>query len=112
MFLKNKNIIFKIRRSKVTDYAALKIKILKLNNQSAGLAFDLFASLPFYIFSSTRLINSIQHEHTCEVLYVISFSIGPFRQNISAYDYSYFMPVCSIVKTLSTVPRGNSLTIL
>ena len=25
MFLKNKNIIFKIRRSQVTDYAALKI---------------------------------------------------------------------------------------
>ena len=25
MFLKNKNIIFKIRRSKVTDYAALSI---------------------------------------------------------------------------------------
>ena len=24
MFLKNKNVIFKIRRSKVTDYAALK----------------------------------------------------------------------------------------
>ena len=26
MFLKNKNIIFKIRRSKVTDYAALRNK--------------------------------------------------------------------------------------
>ena len=26
MFLKNKNIIFKIRRSKVTDYAALRSK--------------------------------------------------------------------------------------
>ena len=26
MFLKNKNIIFKIRRSKVTDYAALRVK--------------------------------------------------------------------------------------
>ena len=26
MFLKNKNIVFKIRRSKVTDYAALKFK--------------------------------------------------------------------------------------
>ena len=26
MFLKNKNIIFKIRRSKVTDYAALRMK--------------------------------------------------------------------------------------
>ena len=28
MFLKNKNIIFKIRRSKVTDYAALIIHVL------------------------------------------------------------------------------------
>ena len=28
MFLKNKNIIFKIRRSKVTDYAALSIVLL------------------------------------------------------------------------------------
>ena len=28
VFLKNKNIMFKIRRSKVTDYAALTIKIL------------------------------------------------------------------------------------
>ena len=27
MFLKNKNIIFKIRRSKVTDYAALKFSL-------------------------------------------------------------------------------------
>ena len=30
MFLKNKNIIFKIRRSKVTDYAALMISVFKL----------------------------------------------------------------------------------
>ena len=28
MFLKNKNIIFKIRRSKVTEYAALKVYIV------------------------------------------------------------------------------------
>ena len=28
MFLKNKNIIFKIRRSKVTDYAALRVYYL------------------------------------------------------------------------------------
>ena len=27
LFLKNKNIIFKIRRSKVTDYAALRTNI-------------------------------------------------------------------------------------
>ena len=31
MFLKNKNIIFKIRRSKVTDYAALS-HLRKSNN--------------------------------------------------------------------------------
>ena len=30
MFLKNKNIIFKIRRSKVTDYAALRINFAVL----------------------------------------------------------------------------------
>ena len=30
MFLKNKNIFFKIRRSKVTDYAALRVRIKKL----------------------------------------------------------------------------------
>ena len=34
MFLKNKNIIFKIRRSKVTDYAALNCKY-SLTNQEA-----------------------------------------------------------------------------
>ena len=27
VFLKNKNTIFKIRRSKVTDYAALKVRV-------------------------------------------------------------------------------------
>ena len=31
MFLKNKNIIFKIRRSKVTEYAALKLAVCPLN---------------------------------------------------------------------------------
>ena len=38
MFLKNKNIIFKIRRSKVTDYAALKINsILKFQLYVQGI---------------------------------------------------------------------------
>ena len=30
MFLKNKNIIFKIRRSKVTDYAALTYTLVNM----------------------------------------------------------------------------------
>ena len=32
MFLKNKNIIFKIRRSKVTDYAALRLAQVNLHS--------------------------------------------------------------------------------
>ena len=48
MFLKNKNIIFKIRRSKVTDYAALTTKetadtycvsIFVINESNARLSF-------------------------------------------------------------------------
>ena len=34
VFLKNKNIIFKIRRSKVTDYAALIGWIEKIKNEA------------------------------------------------------------------------------
>ena len=33
MFLKNKNIIFKIRRSKVTDYAALSHQSMELGTE-------------------------------------------------------------------------------
>ena len=29
-----------------------------------------FASLTFYLFSSTRLINSLKHEHSCKILYL------------------------------------------
>ena len=45
MFLKNKNIIFKIRRSKVTDYAALTPQNI---NTTSGLLFLLHGviSLP------------------------------------------------------------------
>ena len=31
----------------------------------------LVASLAFYLFSPTRLINSIKHEHSCKILYII-----------------------------------------
>ena len=36
MFLKNRNIIFKIRRSKVTDYVALRVK--RSQDKPCGLA--------------------------------------------------------------------------
>ena len=47
MFLKNKNIIFKIRRSKVTDYAALNSDTshLDLDHQSDCL----FSQIPLYL---------------------------------------------------------------
>ena len=39
MFLKNKNIIFKIRRSKVTDYAALSYSRITLKSTSSVFMF-------------------------------------------------------------------------
>ena len=40
MFLKNKNIIFKIRRSKVTDYAALKKNVNVLPSSALSPSMD------------------------------------------------------------------------
>ena len=48
MFLKNKNIIFKIRRSKVTDYAALTLKA------SITTAADKFCNI-FFIFEKIHM---------------------------------------------------------
>ena len=45
--LKNKNIIFKIRRSKVTDYAALKIDA------------ESFRSLPIIVTITNTVIHSL-----------------------------------------------------
>ena len=49
MFLKNKNIIFKIRRSKVTDYAALKVEVRKSNNCIPSFPFILLYNNEFFI---------------------------------------------------------------
>ena len=57
MFLKNKNIIFKIRRSKVTDYAALKEVFFSLignylrpSNNSKQLIFNINAVVLIVLF--------------------------------------------------------------
>ena len=39
------------------------------------------ASLAFYLFSSTRLINSIKHEHSCKILYIFNW----MRQYMTRY---------------------------
>ena len=41
MFLKNKNIIFEIRRSKVTDYAALTVLLYDISAMSEKFLFSL-----------------------------------------------------------------------
>ena len=46
MFLKNKNIIFKIRRSKVTDYAALIIHVYMKSEHTAGVRLILQSGAP------------------------------------------------------------------
>ena len=43
------------------------IKFIKLG---AKKEIKCLASLTIYLFSSTRLINSIKHEHSCKILYV------------------------------------------
>ena len=57
MFLKNKNIIFKIRRLKVTDYAALSYKI-----QVIGLSLTLSTSqvllLYYKLFEDNKTIEA------------------------------------------------------
>ena len=39
------------------------------------------ASLAFYFFSPTRLINSIKHEHSCKILYIIRASSTHLKKN-------------------------------
>ena len=46
MFLKNKNIIFKTRRSKVTDYAALNKSDQSLSIFQCQAILDLFPKIP------------------------------------------------------------------
>ena len=68
MFLKNKNIIFKIRRSKVTDYAALRgsYKVLEINIavcprlESDDISLIICLGYDFYIYGAFEfLCNSI-----------------------------------------------------
>ena len=42
------------------------------------------ASLAFYLFSPTRLINSVKHEHSCKVLYVINNVMATRYKTLSA----------------------------
>ena len=66
MFLKNRNISSKIKRSKVTDYAALSVKILfyilKLN-------VNIFKSLPndlkHIVYSTIVYLKHKENNHKC-----------------------------------------------
>ena len=60
VFMKNKNIIFKIRRSKVTDYAALRANINISNSKRGCLSWEhifLFSKLPFSKYYSRYTIR-------------------------------------------------------
>ena len=47
------------------------------------------ASLAFYLFSPTRLINSIKHEHSCKILYLFDAS--------HVYIFSRLLDVLEVV---------------
>ena len=67
VFLKNKNIIFKIRRSTVTDYAALTLVFeystkINVTGEKCTLAFDMSTELfPINLTTSTNPYNG----HSC-----------------------------------------------
>ena len=68
MFLKNKNIIFIIRRSKVTDYAALNNNVAKLLTAAVGLNKILPDLVPkFFVINTSQQKCSIVMTH---VLYL------------------------------------------
>ena len=55
------------KRLKVREKSVKSQGILKwILSGNPGLA-----DLAFYLFSSTHLINSIKHEHSCKILYSI-----------------------------------------
>ena len=64
MFLKNKNIIFKIRRSKVTDYAALSTLILFL-----PLFLMHFTSLSYFLYF-TRVLEWFKY---CDPFWIFCY---------------------------------------
>ena len=69
MFLKNKNIIFTIRRSKVTDYAALKEKKAE--------QFSKIPCLICLIFLLQRLVNVYRGSYmSAHVLFILLNELG------------------------------------
>ena len=65
MFLKNKNIIFKIRRSKVTDYAALRLSFV----ESADVRFSCLCNL-----TSVNQLSALEPAHV--IFFTNASSIG------------------------------------
>ena len=52
MFLKNINIIFKIRRSKVTDYAALRVAPMRIEHTCKGHLIGILSKLNYTTVSA------------------------------------------------------------
>ena len=86
MFLKNKNIIFKIRRSKVTDYAALKLllaagqsmlliqtKVTNLYKKAGGFSCLLTHNIPFYILILHQYIITIASQFLKQQFVEVTF---------------------------------------
>ena len=60
MFLKNKNIISKIRRSKVTDYAALNVRIFQESSQLSCFLLTIHGQTDVWVDRLTLYYNADQ----------------------------------------------------
>ena len=96
MFLKNKNIIFKIRRSKLTDYAALKYSKHKVNILSIAPT----TAKPYRIpaISAQHLVKSISNGNLYldnlqvrdRILESVPSNYAKQVDNITSQDITYF----------------------
>ena len=101
MFLKNKNIIFKIRRSKVTDYAALKgdgILFTVLMIGKYQFQYKRRTMKVKYILSPSASVHVDQH-HTCKQIdrlkiFTVFESIRHMRRLSRVL---YFYGICRII---------------
>ena len=102
VFLKNRNFISKIRRSKVTDYAALRRKKLEKNH-------DLFLEVS-QTKKTVRKHNYIIHVLFFSVIFVNNFAFGPQVDHQLKLRFANMKEGAKIVSSKAFCPLNFRIT--
>ena len=102
MFLKNKNIIFKIRRSKVTDYAALMLHLKKFAYLDLWQFLTNYNAVPLYIWGSIRMDHVISEPCCKGTILQRNYSHFPIFPFLKFHDEKIWEPQhdCVISKSV------------